>query len=341
MPLSDRKARRHPRARWMLLTGNWIGNHPGPARGTPRHRPDPLRSRDRAVPERAVAGCAVALDVAQMGGPLPAAARLPDVSGLHHDPAHARRAVPPAPPRGHGRRRRPRPARAGRPPLPHAVPPPSRPSRRDWLSHAKRPDAARAAPRAGRLLCWRGELPRAGQKALGLARFRTVRAYGPRFRFEPVLVIAAHGTVQGSRGACWRETGHSAANSVGNSGTCYTARHHGPENRVPHRRPENSVQTRACPETRALGCRFPLSCPPPSLPFPLLPPGSQPGVYSVNRSAPAPFRYRACAHGPPDPFAKRHENPVRRGCGFRRAPRHARRHSLVGPRHEQRRIAPV
>ena|GEM_PF-1877712 len=40
---------------------------------------------------------------------------------------------------------------------------------------------------------------------------------------------------------------------------------------------QNSVQARACPESGPTGCRFPLSCPPPSLPFLPFLPGMQPG----------------------------------------------------------------
>ena len=161
---------------------------------------------------RTVAGCAVALDVAQMGGPLPAAARLPDIAGLHHDPAHARRAVSPAAREATG-------ADEGRaPPAPDAGPfrTPARrlralPGRIGSGTRGAKGRARRAARESVAVLA--GELLRTGQKALGLARFRTVRSDGPRPRLEPVLVIAAHGAVRGSRGACGQKTWHSAANS--------------------------------------------------------------------------------------------------------------------------------
>ena len=58
---------------------------------------------------------------------------------------------------------------------------------------------------------------------------------------------------------------------------CAMSRHAKPKSMVPCAATQNSVQTRACSEIGPTGCRFPLSCPPPFLPFLPLLPGMQPG----------------------------------------------------------------
>lgn len=118
-----------------------------------------------------------------------------------------------------------------------------------------------------------------------------------QFSSSPLMEPSGdRGRLRAKNGATVPQIG--SANSV----TCRTARHHGPENRVPHPRPENSVQTRACPEIGPSGCRVSFILPSafPAL-FRLCRRDCRQACLPRTCRLPVALRCRACAHGPPDP----------------------------------------
>ena len=193
-----------------------------------------------------------------------------------------------------------------------------------------------------RLFCWRASFFALVRKLFALPAFGVSDRMRPGRGSNRLSSSWLMGRPRPGCAGQGRNSGRGATTIRARSGACAHTRHWEVANGVPHPLPETSVQTRVCPETGALGCRFPLSCPPPFLPFALLPPGSQPGVSRPDRPAkrtwPLPeSRPSRCipSTGPRDEYPLGWRISP---CGFLQ---HFGQRTRSGSLHEQCGVAPV
>jgi hypothetical protein len=145
-----------------------------------------------------------------------------------------------------------------------------------------------------------------GEKALGLAELRRIGSDAAGLRAEAVFVVGAQGappakTAENGRFGLWCRSKPSKAKALRNDrGTRRS------KSMVPLAAPLTSVQTTTISETGPTECRFPLSCPPPFLPFLPFRPGMQPGAprLTAHRNQARRERGNADAHGVLPPFAR-------------------------------------
>src|SRR5690606_18253847 len=149
-----------------------------------------------------------------------------------------------------------------------------------------------ADDRDGLLLCWRASFFAWVRKLLALPAFgvstRMRPGFGRKRNSSSTLKSAPPARNVGNCPI----SGHGAGRNPAKPRLCAMTWHAGSRMKVPPAPPQNSVQTRACPETAAAWCRFPLSCPPPFLTFPPLRPGMQPGA-TLPDCTPEPARTHA------------------------------------------------